>query len=179
MTTLVAVQSSTGIQVGYDSQMTRSNEATQMTTGKFFARGGVVYGLAGLLRARDVIETADIPDYDGTHPRMWLLKVWVPAMKAALRGEPSIYDQEAGRAADWSVIVILGGEVFLLDTLFNPSQSERGIYTLGSGGDYARGALYAGISLSGALHVAADIDPYTGGPLVVTTPEKILESENQ
>lgn len=175
MTTLIAVQTVDDVELGWDSQMTRANEVSQQVAPKMFVNNGVIYGVAGLNRARDVMETANFPDYDGSDPRLWLIREWVPNAKALLEENPALADEEG--SVEFSVLMVVGGQVFQMDSLFNPTQSTVGIYTMGSGGDYARGALFAGATLMDALHVAADIDPYTGGALTVCKASKFLEAQ--
>lgn len=178
MTTLIAVQKNGDVELGWDAQMTRANEVSFLKTPKMFVNGDVIYGVTGILRAGDLIETAEFPPYDGSDPRKWIIREMVPELKALFRDEPVLLNEE-GAMNEWGLMMIVDGEAFLLDSLFNPTQSIEGIYTMGSGGDYARGALFAGTSVMGALVVAASIDPYTGGALTTCLASKFLEANSE
>jgi len=53
---------------------------------------------------------------------------------------------------------------------------ERPPFACGSGSDYALGAMYAGEPAEGAVHIARQLDPHTGGPVYWFKPPKALEA---
>lgn len=186
MTTLIMVQTPEDVILGWDSLMTQNNEAQSLVQPKFFVNGGIIYGVSGTLRAADIIETTEFPKYDAKKypdPRKWIIKEWTPVAMDALVGNPGLLD-ERGVLDGWNLMMVIGNQAFKLDTLLNPSQVTEGIYTGGSGGDYAWGALLYGQQLEGidefvvldALGVAACIDPYSGGTLTVTKASNYLAS---
>ena len=55
-------------------------------------------------------------------------------------------------------------------------RNRSGLYAVGSGSNFAMGALWAGASVQEALEIAAANDPYTGGQLFVSNDEEILDA---
>lgn len=155
--------------------MTRANEQSGMVAPKFFVNGGLLFGVSGVVRAMDIIETTRFPPYDGTDPRKWLIMSLVPVLRAAFEDEPGMVSDD-GQMDGFGILVVVGGQAFGFDSRLSPGQTTDGIYTMGSGGDYARGALFAGATVMEALHAASAIDPYTGGALMVTSASKYLEA---
>lgn len=173
MTTLIAVQTTTDVELGWDSQMTRANEVSQLVQPKMFVNNGIIFGVSGILRAGDILETMGFPPYESGDPRHWIIKEFIPELKASLADEPMLVDEE-GRMEGWGFMMVVAGQAYQIDSVFNPSQAVDGIYTMCSGGDYARGALFAGATIMEALHVAGQIDPYTGGAMTVCKASKYL-----
>lgn len=68
---------------------------------------------------------------------------------------------------DGAVLVILQGRIFQIHYDFTVTESLREFMGIGSGSDYALGALATGKSVKRAIEVAAELDLYTGGNLKV------------
>ena len=179
MTTLIMVQKDSDVELGWDSQLTRSNEKHSLTAPKIFVNGGLILGVTGVSRASDILETTEFPTYDPTlSPRHWLIKVFTPILQEALAAQPYLMTDE-GLLEGWGFAVVVEGQVFQFDSMYNPAQQADGLYTMGSGGDYARGALCAGASVAQALEVAASIDPYTGGTLTTCLASTYLAANGE
>ena len=178
MTTLIMVQQDGDVEMGWDSMLTRSNEKHMLVSPKIFLNNGLIFGVSGTLRAADILETTDIPTYAGGNQRHWLIRELTPVLREALSKEPSLLDED-GTAAGWGFMAIVDGQAFQFDSMFNPVQHVSGLYTMGSGGDYARGALMAGASVLGALEVSSIVDPYTGGALSVCLASEYLASNGE
>lgn len=165
MSTLLMVQERGDVLLGWDSQLTKGNQITYMKERKFWAQGEVVYGVGGLVRAKSLLESSDLPTYDyEAKPRDWVVQQWVPAIRKVLRGETSLTDDD-GDMTGWNLFMVVGGEAFTVDTMFDPAQSESGLYAMGSGSEFALGALTVGATISEALRAAETLDVYTGGML--------------
>ena len=63
----------------------------------------------------------------------------------------------------FSVLISIKGQVFELDEDFATTVHQEGFYAIGSGGDYAMGALFAGADPMKAIEIAGRLDPKTGG----------------
>lgn len=190
MTTLVMVQTADDVILGWDSLVTDGNEQTSMRVPKVIVNNGTIFAVAGRMRAIDLMATAPFPEWDGTDPRLWLIRHVDPVLRTALSHPPSFFDEE-GAVSSVGLLAVVNGQAFEYDSALSPYQSSEGIYTIGSGGQYARGALYAN-RLAGrsigvhnmaldeddvmdALRAAAAIDTYTGGALCVTKASKYKE----
>lgn len=167
------IQKPDDVIVGWDSAAVRDNEIQELVIDKAFVKAGVVIAVAGSVRASDAIETADIPDYDGSDPRIWLIKVFRPAVVVAVK-EEGLYDEERDRY-DVGMLVAVGGQAFSFDSSLSPVQYKSGQYASGSGQDYALGVLAAGGMAIEALMTARRLDPYTGGDLTVKSARSMLE----
>ena len=74
-----------------------------------------------------------------------------------------------GKAEDnrFSFIMAVGGELFDIGDDLSVIRSGNGIYGVGSGSDYAIGALHAGAKPEKAIEIAAKLDVNTSGPIQV------------
>lgn len=180
MTTVVMVQQADDVLLGWDSQLTRGNEAANLVCPKVFVQGDYVLAVSGALRAIDVIETLELPVYPGgVDKRHWLIKYFVPVIQEAAEKYDLIDKERNGW--EFGLLLVLDGQAFTFDGAGSVYQTLDGIYTDGSGSDYAKGALLASrfdqlgrgngpVSLTTgdillALRVASEVDPFTGGPL--------------
>lgn len=183
MTTMIMVQTPDDVIIGWDSQMTAGREKSGATTPKFFVKGGIVIGVAGTFAALDQIETMDLPDYDGSDPRRWIIETLAPRVRATLTDIPGVVGKD-GSYGKVGVFAVVDGQAFEFDNLLSATQSTEGVYAMGTGGEYARGALIYIMGTEGyidrsgvfeALAVASQIDIYTGGPLTVTSAANYLK----
>lgn len=175
MTTVVMVQRDGDVELGWDSLATQGNEQSSMVAPKVFVNNGVIYGVSGGLLVRNAFEYGEFPSYQGGDPMRWLVTKWVPVVKKMIEDEPKIGWEEDG-SLPWSALIVVGGQAFDIDLTLSPYQSQSGIYAIGSGSSYALGALYAGVDVMEALHVAAKVDAFTGGPMTVCWASKYLKA---
>lgn len=175
MTTLVMVQTDDDVILGWDSLMTNGNEQTQNVAPKFWVQDGIIYGVSGLVRAGDVIESLDFPTYDGSDPRKWIIRKWAPVYREAVENQASLWNDDKGGMRDFALFMVVGGQAFDVDGVFSPTQNSDGIYTAGSGSDFARGVLNNGGTVMEALSAAAATDAYTGGDLIAKSAKALLD----
>lgn len=177
MTTVVAVQTEDDVLLAWDSLATRDNEAIDMTEQKVWCRDGVVFGFSGSMRLMDLLYTMEVPEYDGSEARGWVIKELVPAIQKVIEesSQTKFVDEDGGVNA--GIFVVVDGTCFSVDSMLSPLTAKSGIYAMGSGGDYARGALYAGASPMWALEIASQIDPYTGGEIHFSTYNRLVLEE--
>ncbi len=176
MTTIIALQREHDVDLAWDGQMTVGNQKHDLLTPKVWCQNGLVFGVAGLLRGADVLSVTEFPDYDGSDARKWLIRYLVPVMREVLKEEQGVMGEQGNVELD--LFVVIDGTVYEFDGMLSPVSSGDGIYTLGSGGDFARGALVAGADILRALQIAAEVDPYTGGTLTVTSANEMILRES-
>lgn len=180
MTTIVMVQKEDDVVMGWDSRihLGRHGYAT-LATEKVWSYGGVCYGMSGMAAIGDFMRTGDLPEYDEGDPDEWVLTKLMPALRERMKDtelgkqgdEPGIYD--------FSLLLAVGGRAYDVDGAFSASRYEEGLYAIGSGGDYALGALKAGTTVLRALEIAAECDSGTGGTLTVrSAKDMVRETEN-
>lgn len=66
-----------------------------------------------------------------------------------------------------SVLIAVNGTLFEIDDDFSVTMSQAGLYAIGSGGDYALGALYAGADPVEAVRIASLNNNGTSAPFNV------------
>jgi hypothetical protein len=101
----------------------------------------------------------------------FMINKFVPAMQECLeennwKVDPN--DKESG----FDMIFAFDGEVFQISHYYSVLLNEKGIYGVGSGAQFAIGALEAGSSVEKALEIAADNDVYTSGPFQILRQQK-------
>lgn len=78
--------------------------------------------------------------------------------------KPNI-DPEMG--AFEAIVVKADGTAYVLESRLMPIEVEDDFAAIGSGGDFAMGAMKAGKGALEAAQIAADLDAFTGGPFHV------------
>lgn len=171
MTTIIAKVTDKGVDLGSDSQSTAGNTIRHATkvvnvNGQFWV------GTAGRARFGDIVEFADVPHIHpaelsgpGFDAKGWLVTQVIPAWIESVKNAEQVHHEKD----EWphgSSLVVLAGRVFEISSDFSVDEilDYGGI---GSGSDYAVGAMAAGKGLKDALEIAARLDPYTGGELKV------------
>lgn len=177
VTTIVMVQTADDVIAGWDSLVAMNGRKGNLVQDKVWAQGGVVYGFAGSMGLADIIQSLEFPVYDGTDPRLWIIKKWAPVLREATNENNFAFNGEDGLFNDFSLLMVVAGQVFDLDAVLSPSQTQDGLYVAGSGAKTALGALHAGGTVMQALEAAAATDPYTGGDLTAKSVRSILDEQ--
>lgn len=189
MTTIVAVQGSAWAVVGFDSRVTE--EAGRSYTlgrgsAKVMKNGQYLLGAAGDVRAINILAYAFDPpkaaELVGTRLDRFMTSKFVPALRACFEDHGYAARESKEQATHGStVLAIVNGSIYEIGEDYAWVRDTTGIYSFGSGGDYALGAMYAKhgddiASLNVAevqklvrdsLHIAAKLDPGSGPPFHV------------
>lgn len=172
MTTIIAARNEKNdtVDLGWDSLVSPNQgyaEKIKDINGQFFL------GVAGYLRHLDVLHYTEVPpehpaefardDFDARgYLVTQVVPAWVRALKQSHGDDPDTVD-------DWpkgSVMVVIKNRIFTMDSVFSVTE-HLDFAGIGSGSDYALGALAAGKSVGKALEIAAQLDSGTGGDLRV------------
>lgn len=142
-------------------------EKVKLINGQFYL------GVAGYARHSDVLHYADVPDIHpaefedpGFDARGYLITQVIPAWLRILK---DVHGFDPDTNDDWpkgSALIYIAGRVFTTDSIFAVTEHLEST-GIGSGSDYALGALAAGKSVEKAMQIACDLDPGTGGDLHV------------
>jgi ATP-dependent protease HslVU (ClpYQ) peptidase subunit len=100
----------------------------------------------------------------------------VPMLKLTLTLagiELSKSSDDSGNKFELSLLIAVNGTIFEIDSDFAVGMNSTGFYGIGSGGDYAVGALHAGASTLDAMRIAAINNNETAPPF------HILEQETK
>lgn len=175
MTTIIAKETSNGVQIGFDSLCT-GFDSFDLEQKKVFVNNGIIFGVAGRLLLATELKHADLPK--APEPSMdvekWLTARLIPRIRRLL---DDVAPKRGGDGFEMGILVVVHNKVYEISSDTGWHRRVDGIYTIGSGSPYAFGALSAGGSVKDALQVAASVDPGTGGTLTVTTAAKLLESQ--
>lgn len=189
MTTIVAVQGQSWAVVGFDSRVTEEG-GRSYTLGRGSAKvvknGQYLLGAAGDVRAINILAYAFQPpkalDLTGVRLDRFMTSKFVPALRECFEDHGYAAKESKEQAQHGStVLAIVNGQIYEIDEDYAWVRDMTGIYSFGSGGDYAIGAMYAksGGEISNlnmadvqklireSLHIAARLDIGSGPPFHV------------
>jgi hypothetical protein len=171
MTTILAKETETGVQIGFDSLCT-GYDAFDLEQKKVFVNAGMIFGVAGRLLIATELKYADLPvPPANVSVEKWLTARLVPKIREIL---DKIAPRRENDGFGMQILVIIKGKVYEISSDTGWHRRTDGIYAIGSGSPYAFGTLAAGGTIGEALNVAASVDPGTGGRLTVTTDRELL-----
>ena len=141
--------------------------------------GNFIVGAAGDVRALQVVLHTWKPPVllakDKNNLFEFMVAKVVPSLKQLLT-DSGILDSKSSddkdSAFELQLIIALNGQLFEIDSDFAISRNESGYYGIGSGGDYALGALYCGATAQDAMGIAARLDSKTAEPFIMQTQVK-------
>jgi ATP-dependent protease HslVU (ClpYQ) peptidase subunit len=158
-----------GITIGYDSQLTAGMTKTNSSMHKVIKNGDLVLGVAGELRVYNAIKFTEFEKV-GPDPERWASTYLADKLFEISKKIPHDKDD----SFNYSTLVVAGGQVFIVDKFCSVMRAQDGFHSIGSGSEWAMGALAAGASVKKALKIAARFDSGTGGTLHVTTAAALL-----
>lgn len=169
MTTIIAVKKDNGsVDIAWDSLVSPTGTSypkVAQVNNQFY------FGSAGHLRYLNILQTADVPvvhdkDFksEDFEPLTYIVEsvipAWVDALESANKFIPDQKDDWP-----WGVgIIVIKGRIFSVGGDFAVSEAT-GSHGVGSGADYALGAIAAGKTAEKAIQIAEDLDLGTGGDL--------------
>lgn len=127
--------------------------------------GEIGFLFTGTVRDAQILRYASLPAVDTWDIDRWVTNALVPSIRESFNEQEITTSRNEERSMDSMFLAIVRGRVYQVDRWFGWFRNDTGIYTLGSGGDFALGALNAGATVKEALKVAKRLDPYTGGKL--------------
>lgn len=186
MTTIVAVQGPSWAVVGFDSRVTEEGGRSYTLgrgSSKVVKNGQYLLGAAGDVRAINILAYAFQPpkpaDLTGVRLDRFITSKFVPALRTCFEDHGYASRESKEQAQHGSVVLaIVNGQIYEIDEDYAWVRDTTGIYSFGSGGDYALGAMYAmtGDSLADSgvettkkviresLQIAAKLDVGSGPP---------------
>jgi ATP-dependent protease HslVU (ClpYQ) peptidase subunit len=185
MTTIAAVQGNGWAVIGADSRSSEDNRVYTLgdSFGKIATNGAYLLAAAGELKAINLLNYTLTPPtpptgITGSALDRFFATKFIPALRDCFTeaGAGKLEGNES------YVIAVVHGVVYEIGSSYEWLRDERGIYAIGSGGDFATGVLQylsndmpiatrsqkdAEIWVRNALKVAAELDAYTSGPFVI------------
>lgn len=161
MTTVVAMQTTTGARIACDSQATDGDERIFHQT-KVVQNGPFLLGGAGDCSFLDLMHYIWKPPVLTTKDKLDLHKFMVTKVVPSIRA--LLEENKQFKELDFDFIFIIQGKIFNMGLDLSVLVSRNGISAVGTGGSYALGAIMAGATLENAMQYASEIDSKTSGP---------------
>lgn len=185
MTTIAAVQGPSWAVIGYDAQVSESDGRKYELPGdaaKCFEVGHFVIGVAGDFRVVNILTHSfrppDPPHAVGQKLDKFMTTRFIPTLKRTL--DSNFYGRD-GKDDGALLIVVVNGVIYEIGPNFDCIRDKRGLYAVGSGGNFALGALVvldgpgrrtmkkAEEAISAAMFAAASLDSGTSEPITLIT----------
>jgi len=180
MTTIVGVQTADGCVIASDSRVAEGGKVyTHPEMVKAVERGNYIIGGAGDYRALQVVLHGWQPPLVTVKAKQNLYEFVInkvaPSLKTTLTeaGIEFTKSSDSDDKFELSLLVGINGTMFEIDSDFAVAMNDTGLYAIGSGGDYALGALHAGATVLDAMRIAAVNNNGTSAPF------HILEQETK
>ena len=90
----------------------------------------------------------------------------IPSLKMFIDDSKIFTDKEKDEGELFSILIAIKGEVFEIDEDYSVARRADGIYAIGSGADFALGAMMAGADPQQAMNIAALFDVNTHEPFI-------------
>lgn len=183
MTTIAAVQGPSWAVIGSDSQVSDDNRIYSLPGDfqKLSSNGPYIFGIAGDLRAVNLL----VLDFDPPIPTRakgvsldkFMVSKFIPKLKQCFDSSSYGKDGEHGSI----VIVCIDGVVYEIGQYYECIRDEHGLYSIGSGSQFALGAMHAMLSsrrgemtidraesmVKASLGAASAYDSGTSGPFTI------------
>lgn len=165
MTTIVGVEHKNGFTLAADSQTTEGERAYISTDIKKITEiGSYVIAGAGVSRLCDIITYGwEPPVYDGTDIYKFMVCKFVPSMRKA--HEESGYTPKEDEGAVF--IVGLNNKLFYVCEDYSVLRTNTKTYGIGTGANWAIGAILAGATVQQAMKIAIKLDINSGSPIQI------------
>jgi len=142
MTTLVGIQGNDFVVLAADSQITDGDQRIiSVETPKIVNTGKYLLGLTGDSRPGDILAYAWKPPlYRGEEPTRFMGSKVLPSISAAFKENNYEIDN---KEMNFSFLIAFNTNLFSIGGDLSFNTSERGLFSAGSGGNYALGYLYS------------------------------------
>lgn len=180
MTTIASIQGEGWSVVGFDSRVSEDNGryyTLPKYASKVASNSGYLIGAAGDMRAVNIVTNIFKPttagDLTGVKLDKFMTAKFIPELKACF--EQNNYGKEGEQES--YIFVSVNGTVYEIGSNYEWCHDDYGVYGIGSGGNYALGALFALVEpikdrtiensklyIRDALNISARLDMNTGGP---------------
>ena len=172
MTTIVGVQNADGCVIASDSRVAEGGKVyTHPKMVKAIENGNYIIGGAGDYRALQVVLHGWQPPLLNAKAKQnlyeFIINKIAPSLKSTLT-EAGIEFNKGSEDSDskfeLQLLIGINGTLFEIDSDFAVAMNDTGLYAIGSGGDYALGALHAGADAYEAMEIASKLTAFTAGP---------------
>lgn len=180
MTTIIGVENADGCVIASDSRVAEGGKVyTHPEMVKAVERGSYIIGGAGDYRALQVVLHGWQPPLVNAKAKQNLYEFVINKVAPSLKTTLLEAGIDFGKTTDGDekfelqLLIGINGSLFEIDSDFAVAMNDTGLYAIGSGGDFALGALHAGATVLDAMRIAAINNNGTSAPF------HILEQENK
>ena len=175
MTTIVGVQYEDSCIIASDSRVAADGKVyTHPEMVKAVERGSYIIGGAGDYRALQVVlhgwQPPIVTAKAKTNLYEFVINKVAPSLKTTLSDAGIEFtkspDNPDGKF-ELSLLIGINGVLFEIDSDFAVAMNDNNFYGIGSGGDFALGALHAGASVLDAMRIAAINNNGTSAPFYI------------
>lgn len=194
MTTIIGIQGDGFCVAVADSRISDVEESglisqivgLKESNSKLGVNGNYVLAAAGDLRAINILHHAFspptvAPNVKGKRLDQFVTTKFIPALRECFetQGYASPLNEQSQHIAEHSstILMAINGQIYIIDGDYSWISDPYGLFAVGTGAQYALGAMYAMFPKNGKLDVAlarkmaiksisvaAKFDPYTGAP---------------
>lgn len=165
MTTIVGIETKNGFIIAADSQTTEGERPyISRDVPKIVEVGDYVISGAGTSRYCDIITYGwEPPTYDDTNLYKFMVSKFIPSMRKAHEETGYTLKEDEGAV----FLVGLENKLFYICEDYSVLRTDSKMYSIGSGGNWALGALYAGATVEEAMKIAIKLDINSGGKIQI------------
>lgn len=171
MTTIIGVENVDGCVIAFDSRVAENGKVyTHPKMIKAIQNGSYIIGGAGDYRALQVVLHGWQPPLVSAKAKQNLYEFVInkvaPSLKKTLTDAGIEFNKPSDSDEKFELQLLIGinGSLFEIDSDFAVAMNNTGLYGIGSGGDYALGALHAGVTIMKAMEIAAINNNGTSAP---------------
>ncbi len=144
MTCVVGIETKTGAIIGADSFIGSSAYADSKASAKVFSHNGWTIGVAGSARFANLLEHVfEWPQAPKTDDMGAVVRVAIDIGKAAAADDLCFSASSGQRSLESEVMLVAAGRIYTGASNLGMYRSRRGYAAIGSGDQYALGALHA------------------------------------
>jgi len=166
MTTAIALENGGKVILAADTRITTGRE-TAGAHEKIFQNGDVWIAASGSVTAINFLRYEELPRLDTWDVNRWMTLTFCPAVKDIFVKNKLLDKDKVNAWADFMAIIVVDHRAYYLSSDFTWWRNGDGRYAIGSGREFALGALYSGCDAEQAMFVAHQLDQPTGSDIDV------------
>jgi ATP-dependent protease HslVU (ClpYQ) peptidase subunit len=174
MTTIIGIEDDKGCILVADSLVTddAGRKYWHPEMKKLAERGQFLIGGSGEVLPCDIIQHNWEPPTPTSKDRKdlyhFMVSKVVPSLRQCLTENGYNFDESHDKkdGERFHLLIAINGTIFDIDQELSITMNADRIYAVGSGGDIALGALYAGADAHQAMEIAARLSAFTAGPYI-------------
>ena len=173
MTTIIGIEYNDKSVVIADSRVTGDDGRiySHPTMRKITKRGALLIAGAGEVAPCDIAQNIWVPPVfsakDKKDAYRYMVTKAMPSLRKCLTDNSYNFEEDKKDGMRFQFLMAVGGELFDIDEDLTVIKSDDNFYSIGSGGPYALGALFAGAEPIKAMEIAAKLSAYTSPPFYI------------